>query len=152
MLISIPQIPIIEDDCKQAYIRLQRKTTGAFSLEEDKKLIRLVLQQMQLPGEFYNSVSSAVLLNNFSRIVHVLELTADFPSTGISWVGIAEAMGKERTQLDYLRRWQVVCSLHKRYNYPYNPAAQAIVEKHQEKVSERLLKVSLSTCVCDQNM
>lgn len=40
----------IPDDCQQVYLRLQRKKTGYYTIDEDARIIVAVLTSLKMPG------------------------------------------------------------------------------------------------------
>lgn len=45
-------VSCIVDDCQQIYIRLQRKKMGYYTVDEDVKIIRAVLDFLKMPGMY----------------------------------------------------------------------------------------------------
>lgn len=88
------------DECKKVHERRshERKLSGPFSVAEDRRLFVAVQKALELvPEDFVDDASHSKK--------HRLRPVSEVPDTNIPWEAVAIWMDKERSGLDYLRRW-----------------------------------------------
>lgn len=82
------------DDCKQMLIKLGRKRSGKFSLDEDKSLFSAIRKA--------TGIRASILPQHLE----------------IPWTNVANYMNNQRTALDYHRRFLTIEHLHYQKGYP----------------------------------